>query len=390
MTTASVESSFAAAVREIASGPAAADSDLVDQQGCFPQRSIDALKEAKGLSAFVPEVYGGAGIGFLEIARACFELSRECASTGMIFAMHQIQVGCLVRHGLGTDFFDDYVWELAKTQALIASVTSEVGVGGDLRKSIAAVAPDGADLVLEKSAPTVSYGEHADALLITCRRAQDAEPADQVLVLARRDETSLTPAGSWDALGMRGTCSPGYSVQARVPSNQVLSAPFGEVAERTMVPFSHILWAHVWLGIATAAYDRARVFVREQAQRAPQVMPSTAVRLSAAATELYAMRAEVDAAASEYAELLEADPADDDGFTMGYAIRLNTLKISASERVQRICLSALGICGMAGYKNDSRFGVGRHIRDALSAPLMIANDRIHSTNAGLLLVNKVL
>jgi acyl-CoA dehydrogenase len=33
-------------------------------------------------------------------------------------------------------------------------------------------------------------------------------------------------------------------------------------------------------------------------------------------------------------------------------------------------------CGLSGYRNDGDFSVGRHLRDALSAPLMINNDRI--------------
>lgn len=33
-------------------------------------------------------------------------------------------------------------------------------------------------------------------------------------------------------------------------------------------------------------------------------------------------------------------------------------------------------CGLSGYRNDSEFSVGRHLRDVLSAPLMINNDRI--------------
>jgi len=43
---------------------------------------------------------------------------------------------------------------------------------------------------------------------------------------------------------------------------------------------------------------------------------------------------------------------------------------------------------VAGYRNDSPYSVGRHLRDVMSAPLMIANDRIHQTNASLLLVAK--
>jgi acyl-CoA dehydrogenase len=46
------------------------------------------------------------------------------------------------------------------------------------------------------------------------------------------------------------------------------------------------------------------------------------------------------------------------------------------------------ICGMAGYKNDSPYSLGRHLRDAYGAALMINNDRIYGANASLLLVHK--
>jgi acyl-CoA dehydrogenase len=48
----------------------------------------------------------------------------------------------------------------------------------------------------------------------------------------------------------------------------------------------------------------------------------------------------------------------------------------------------MGVSGIVGFKNDTPFAVGRHLRDSMSACLMIANDRIHSTNAGLLLIAK--
>jgi acyl-CoA dehydrogenase len=49
---------------------------------------------------------------------------------------------------------------------------------------------------------------------------------------------------------------------------------------------------------------------------------------------------------------------------------------------------ALGICGVLGYRNDTKFSLGRHFRDSLSAALMIGNDRILSKSASLLLVYK--
>jgi acyl-CoA dehydrogenase len=103
---------------------------------------------------------------------------------------------------------------------------------------------------------------------------------------------------------------------------------------------------------------------------------------------LHGMKAEIAAATTEYVALSEASEQTDDAFTIGYALRINTLKINASELAPRVCTAALGICGIAGYKNDSPFSIGRHLRDALSAPLMIANDRIHAANATMLLVSK--
>ncbi len=39
-------------------------------------------------------------------------------------------------------------------------------------------------------------------------------------------------------------------------------------------------------------------------------------------------------------------------------------------------MSALQACGLSGYRNDGEFSVTRHLRDVLSAPIMINNDRI--------------
>ena len=66
-------------------------------------------------------------------------------------------------------------------------------------------------------------------------------------------------------------------------------------------------------------------------------------------------------------------------------LRINNLKLTASTLVVEIVTEALGICGILAYKNDSQWSLGRQLRDAHSAALMINNDRIQDTNAALLL-----
>jgi acyl-CoA dehydrogenase len=371
-------------VGRIAREVAAPNAGSVDHQARFPVETITALRDARALSALVPPEHGGTGATLAAVANATFELARRCGASAMVFAMHQIQVAVILRHGTAQPWFGSYLDTLAGEQRLIASATSEVGTGGDLGRSIAAVTPDGqGSCTFEKQAPTVSYGEHADDLLTTLRRSPEAEPGDQVMVLSTRDQTQLTPQGTWDPLGMRGTCSPGFAVRARFPCQQVLNVPFSKVAAESMVPVSHLLWSHVWLGLATDAFDRARAFVRAGARQQPGTVPAAARRLSVLMTDLALLRAEVTSSLRAYEE-----STPDELNTMASAVRFNNLKVAASEQAPKICLGALNVCGIVGYKNDSEYSVGRQLRDALSAPLMVANERIHETNAGLLLIAK--
>ncbi|MES1192940.1 MAG: acyl-CoA dehydrogenase family protein [Solirubrobacterales bacterium] len=379
------DAAFLAGIGEIAE-IAGTHADDVDRNARFPIEAVTALREQRALSALVPTEHGGDGVSLRAIATACCTLGQRCGATAMVFAMHQIQVATIIRHAEGAPHFAEYLRSLVAEQRLIASVTSEVGTGGDMSRSVAALTPAGEGRSsFEKQAPTVSYGGYADDLLTTLRAHPDAAPGEQVAVLHRADATVLEASGTWDPLGMRGTCSPGFTVKAEVGPEQALPAPFSAIAPETMVPVSHILWSHVWLGIATDAFDRARAFVRAAARRAPGEPIPAAVKLSHVMTQLSMLRGEVHRALDEY--VAAADDRERLG-TMAFALHVNNLKLAASEQVPRVCQGAMGVCGIVGYKNDTPFSIGRHLRDAMSASLMVANERLHQTNAGLLLIAK--
>jgi acyl-CoA dehydrogenase len=376
------------AVRRIARDVAAPNADSVDREARFPAESIDALREARALSALVPTGLGGGGVELATIAAACRELGQACGASAMVFAMHQIQLAVLVRHLRPGSWFESYLSDLCREQRLIASVTSEVGTGGDMGRSIAAVETTAeGGRRFEKQAPTVSYGAYADDLLTTLRAGPDAEANDQVAVLTHKRQTELEPTGTWDVLGMRGTCSPGSIVRAEFAAEQVLEEPFARVAAESMVPISHVLWSHLWLGIAEDAFERARAFVRAAARRTPGTTPPAALRLSHVMTELSMLRAAVEAGLRDYLEVSEGT-AREQLSTMSAGLRFNNLKLAASEQAVDVCRGAMDVCGIVGFKNDTPFSVGRHLRDTMSAPLMIANERIHQNNAGLLLIAK--
>ena len=381
----SLTSDLVEEVRRVGHDVVGPNAEAVDRDARFPHQSIAALREQRMLSALVPRELGGRGNTIAEVAAACEVPGRFCASTAMIYAMHQIEVACLVRHGLSVPFFRQYLAELAEREWLIASATSEVGVGGELRRSICAVERDGHRIRIRKQAPVISYGEEADDILLTARCDPDAAPGAQVLVLVRKADTRLTPTGVWDTLGMRGTRSLGFVLETVGDAEQILPVPFADVASQTMLPTSHVLWTSLWLGLASDAVGRARAFIRAEARRTPGATPPGALRLAETVAELGSMRAIVHGGVADF-ERIQGDPEALAG--LAFALRMNNLKLSAARMAPEVVSRALGVCGVSGYRCDSPYTVGRHLRDAHSAALMISNDRVLSSNAQMLLVYK--
>ena len=376
------------AVRRITQDVAAKYADDVDSKALFPHETVAALREAKVLSALVPKEQGGSGLGMREAGTLVSTLSQACGSSAMVLAMHYIQLACVARHHGGNAFLLQFLRDMVAQQWVMASITSEVGTFGDTRSSICAVQVEGDRFTLLKEATTGSYCAHSDVILVTARRAADAGASDQVLVMVREGDFTLEQTTTWDTMGMRGTVSPGFKLTSGGPAQQILPVPFGDIAAQTMVPYSHILWSSLWWGIAAGAHGKAANYVRGVARKNPGTTPPTAVALAELTVQLQTMRHHWQALADEFDDFVAAGTDATELAKIGWALKMNSLKTACSEAAPRIVHGALQIVGILGYKNDSPFAMGRAYRDALSASLMISNDRIAAKSASMLLVFK--
>ncbi|WP_159996708.1 acyl-CoA dehydrogenase family protein [Roseomonas sp. 18066] len=365
---------------------AAAHAEAVDREGRFPAEAIAALRQAGRLGMLVPKALGGPGGTLADAVRDCFAVARGCGSAGMVLAMHHSQMACLVAHAGDAAWPREYLARAVRDGLLLASVTSEEGVGGNLRRSLCAPEPAAADDAdqrahLVKRATNISYGAHASALLLSARRAPDAAEADQVLWLLGPDDYTLERTGGWETMGMRGTRSEAFVVRARAGAEQALSTGFGSIATETMTPVTHILWAGLWIGIAADALDRARNAVKGKLRKSggSAVGAPGTPRLAAAAEKLLAAEALLASALRRYGE-----PGSAQSREMRPA-EVNMLKTSVSEAT----LDAVGQCliaaGLAGYRVDGAHALSRHLRDLWSAPLMVPNDAIRAASATLML-----
>jgi acyl-CoA dehydrogenase len=138
-----------------------------------------------------------------------------------------------------------------------------------------------------------------------------------------------------------------------------------------MVPASHLMWSGVWAGIAAGAVERARKFMRK-AQRSGAIPPGLPHYTQSLAS-LRSLRALIAASLGRYQRLAD-DPMALSSVDFQTAISL--LKVDASELAVTTVLAAMRATGLTGYRNDSDITIGRSLRDVLSAPIMINNDRI--------------
>jgi acyl-CoA dehydrogenase len=345
----------------------------VDRDGCVPHEAIAALKAERLMSVLVPRALGGDSGAHPLVVEICFILGQACGSTAMIYAMHQVKVACVLRHGMGSPWHEGFLARLADNQLLLASSTTEGQSGGAVRSSDAAIVPVDGRIRLDRDASVISYGETADALVTTARRSADAAASDQVLLVLDRRDYSLTRTRGWDTLGMRGTVSAGFALKAEADPAQVLPDPYGRIHAESMVPSAHLFWSAAWAGVAAGAVERARRYVRKAMRDADGKPPPSAGRLTKAMAALRALRALIAATAAQF-EALKDDREALSALDFQTAITL--LKVDASELAVEAVTYALRACGLAGYRNDGDASLGRHMRDVLSAPIMINNDRI--------------
>lgn len=362
---------------------AARFADDVDRAGRFPAEAVAAMRAHRLLGASVPRELGGDGLTLGELGEVAQRLGGACSSAAMVFAMHHGQVLSIVRHLGGSAAFADLARRIADEQLLLASATTEIGIGGDVRSSSCFVDQVGDRIHLVKNAPVISYGEEADLVLVTARRTELSAPSDQVVLVADRAGVVLERTGTWDTLGLRGTCSYGYLLTADVEACRLAPEPYEKISTETMLPVSHVLWASVWLGMSRSAVDTARRFVRAAARKDIGKVPPTATALVGLVADLDTLDAVVEAAAAEFDRLAD----DRDALSrVDVAIRMNNLKVTASTSLADIVSRVLVLTGIAGFRNDGPYSVARLFRDAQGAAVMVHNDRITANNAQLILV----
>src|ERR1700687_5760811 len=129
----------------------------VDGAARFPSEAFAEIRAQRLLGVMVAPALGGEGASLGDVVDICYSLGRACASTAMIYAMHQIKTACITRHSHGSAAMERVLRRLCAEQLLFASSTTEGQGGGNVRASEAPIHREGDRISLERKVTVISY-----------------------------------------------------------------------------------------------------------------------------------------------------------------------------------------------------------------------------------------
>jgi alkylation response protein AidB-like acyl-CoA dehydrogenase len=355
-------------VRDIARERIAPGAAAVDAERAFPRAAIDALAEAGALGLMVPEPAGGAGGGLTQLVEACEAVGGACASSGMVFLMHNVTAATVAAGG--GERAAGYLEEMAAGETLGSLAFSERGTGAHFyAPELAAENEDGGVRIAGRKSFTTSGG-HAQLYLVLVQ-SSGGEGLDCYAVTP---EDGITFEGAWEGLGMAGNSSVAAQFDAHVDDAARIggSGAGGDLVFGAVAPVFLAGLAAVNVGIAAAAQQAAIEHAAGRKYPDGQSLAEIqSVQHALAALDMATRAARL--VVRDAAALADAgDPAA--------LVALMEAKIVATEAAQQVTQGALEVCGGQGYTRS--LPVERHLRDAHAGAVMAPTNGVLKTWVG--------
>ena len=354
-------------VRALSRDLIAPNAQQIDRSGVFPQDNVDAIN-ALGLNAmFIPEAYGGAPMSYTAYLECVRELSRACASTGVIWATNFHAIKPLI--DFGTEAQKQRLLPVMVDGGLASLTITEPSAGSDATGMRTSFTPDGDEIVVDGSKIFITNGAHADLYLVFGKWStiEDGKASISALIV-EKGTPGLSVVREEDKMGLRASSTAALSFEScRVPRANLLGAP-GDGLRILLASLNKSrpsVAAHA-LGIARAAFEDAVAYINERRQSGRRIVEFQGIQFMLAdmATDL----AMCERWLWHVAALVDADAAD-------FGIEASMLKLRASDLAMRITTDAVQLFGGYGYIRDYR--VERLMRDAKITQIWEGTNQVH-------------
>src|SRR5687768_16762309 len=261
-------------VRALARDTIAPKAAEYDRSGDFPRENVEAIN-ALGLNAmFVPEEYGGAPLSYAAYLECVREISKACASTGIVWATNFHAMKPLI--DFGTEEQKERLLPRVAEGAIAALAITEPDAGSDATGMTTRFTPDGNDTVVVSGGKTfISNGDVADLYLVFGKWSEldDRRGAISVIII-EKGTPGLEILRTEDKMGHRAASTAALAFEdCRVRRDNLLGAP-GEGLALLLAALNKSrpsVAAHA-LGIARAAFEDAIAYINERRQSGRRIV----------------------------------------------------------------------------------------------------------------------
>lgn len=354
-------------VRQLARDQFAPRAADCDRSGEFPHANVKAIN-ALGLNAmFIPEAYGGAHLSYTAYLECVREISKACASTGVIWATTFHAIKPLI--DFGTDEQKRRLLPVILDGGLASLTITEPSAGSDATGMTTEFKPDGDHIVVNGAKTFITNGAHADLYMLFGKWSgiADSKGAISVLVL-EKGTPGLSVVREEDKMGLRASSTAALAFDnCRVPRANLLGKP-GDGLKILLASLNQSrpsVAAHA-LGIARAAFEDAVGYINERRQSGRKIIEFQGIQFMLAdmATDL----AMCEAWLWRVAGMVDSGATD-------FGVEASMLKMRASDLAMRITTDAVQLHGGYGYCKDYR--VERLMRDAKITQIWEGTNQIH-------------
>ncbi len=343
------------AVRELADSRVAARAAEIDRSAEFPEDMRQLLAAQDILALPFPEEHGGLGGDLLSVCLAVEQLSRACATTGLILAAHELGALPILLAGTA-DQQARWIPRLATGEWLICFALTEAEAGSDAAAARTRAIRDGDAYVISGSKRFITHGSVADLVTVFAVTDPDAPRHRRLSCFVVEVPTAGFAVTRLEhKMGLRGSPTAELAFdEVRVPAaNRVGEEGDGfGLALRTFERSRPAIAAQA-VGIAQGALEAAVAYARERRQFGQRIGDFQMIG---------AMLADMDAATEAARQLLYAACAEIDAASPDAGRWSAMCKLVAGDTAMRVTTDAVQVLGGYGYIGD--FPVERMMRDA--------------------------
>ncbi len=348
------EKLFLQMIREFAEKEVKPLAAEVDEQERFPSETVEKMAKIGLMGIPVPKEYGGAGSTNQMYTMAVEELSKVCATTGVIVSAHtSLCVAPIMEHGTDAQK-QKYLPKLASGEWLGAFGLTEPNAGTDASAQQTIAIADGDDYIINGTKIFITNAEYADVFIIFAMTDKSLGVKGITAFILEKGMKGFSIGKKELKMGIRGsaTCELIFE-DVRVSKDQMLGkigGGFG-IAMKTL-DGGRIGIASQALGIAQGALDETVKYTKERKQ-----FKKPLAQFQNTQFQLADMKTKIEAA-----RLLVRSAAYKKDMKLPYSADAAMAKLFAAETSMEVTTKAVQLHGGYGYTRE--YPVERMMRDA--------------------------